>query len=138
MTTLYTARATSTGTGRGGHVESDDGVLVQDLSIPASMGGAGGTGTNPEQLFAAGYSACFHSAMLGVGRRDKLDLAGSSVTAQVSLDRTDDAYGIAVVLEIAAPALDRGVTEQLAADAHKACPYSRATNGNIDVELRVV
>jgi lipoyl-dependent peroxiredoxin len=137
MTTLYTASATSTGSGRGGHVESDDGLLVADLSVPKGLGGAGGQGTNPEQLFAAGYSACFHSALLAVARRDKLQVAGSSVTARVSIGRTDEGHGLSVVLEVAVPGLERDQAEKLAADAHEMCPYSKATRGNIDVELRV-
>jgi lipoyl-dependent peroxiredoxin len=137
MTTLYTAKATSTGSGRGGRVESDDGVLVADLSVPKDMGGAGGTGTNPEQLFAAGYSACFHSALLGVARAEKLQLAGSSVSAEVSLNRTDEGYGLSVVLEVTVPGVDRETAEKLVAAAHQGCPYSKATRGNVDVELRV-
>lgn len=137
MTTLYTAKATSTGSGRGGRVESDDGVLVADLSVPAAMGGSGGTGTNPEQLFAAGYSACFHSALLGVARREKVAVAGSAVTAEVSLGRTDEGYGLSVVLEVSLPGVDRQVAEKLVDAAHQGCPYSRATRGNVDVELRI-
>lgn len=138
MTTLYTAKATSTGSGRGGRVESDDGRLATDLSIPEGLGGAGGDGTNPEQLFAAGYSACFHSALLGVARRAKLDASGSSVTAQVSIGRTEEGHGLSVVLEVSVPAVDRESAEKLAADADQACPYSKATRGNIPVEVRVV
>jgi lipoyl-dependent peroxiredoxin len=137
MSTLYTAKATSTGSGRGGRVESDDGVLAADLSVPESMGGAGGTGTNPEQLFAAGYSACFHSALLGVARREKVQVAGSAVTAEVSLGRTDEGYGLSVVLEVSVPGVDRETAEKLVAAAHEGCPYSRATRGNVDVELRI-
>ncbi|OLF13025.1 hypothetical protein BLA60_07230 [Actinophytocola xinjiangensis] len=138
MSTLYTAKATSTGSGRGGRVESDDGRLAADLSIPEGVGGAGGPGTNPEQLFAAGYSACFHSALLGVARRAKADATGSSVTAQVSLERDDQGHGITVVLEVSIPGVDAATARTLADGAHEACPYSRATRGNIPVDVRVV
>ena len=137
MTTLYTAKATSTGTGRAGQVRSDDEVLALDLAVPKGLGGPGGTGTNPEQLFAAGYAACFHSALLGVARGEKLRLSDSSVTAEVGIGRTDEGYGLSVVLEVSVPGVDPETAGKLVDAAHRMCPYSNATRGNIDVELRV-
>jgi Ohr subfamily peroxiredoxin len=133
---LYTAEATSTGDGRSGHVVSSDGRLDLDLAPPPEMGGTG-DGTNPEQLFAAGYSACFHSALRIVARRARVDPGESTVTAQVGIGPDGEAYGLVVTLIIAIPGLDREKTRELAEAAHQVCPYSRATRGNISVELRV-
>jgi Ohr subfamily peroxiredoxin len=133
---LYTAEATSTGDGRNGHVVSSDNRLDLDLALPAEMGGSG-NGTNPEQLFAAGYSACFHNALRLVARRAGVDPGESTVTAQVGIGPEGEAYGIAVTLVIAIPGLDREKTREIAEAAHHVCPYSRATRGNISVELRV-
>jgi lipoyl-dependent peroxiredoxin len=133
---LYTASATSTGDGRNGHVVSSDQRLDFDLAAPVEMGGSG-NGTNPEQLFAAGYSACFHSALRIVARRAHVDPGGSSVTAEVGIGPDGEAYGLVVTLVISIPGLDREQTRQLAEAAHQVCPYSRATRGNISVELRV-
>ena len=133
---LYTAEATSTGDGRSGHVVSSDGRLDLDLAPPAEMGGSG-DGTNPEQLFAAAYSACFHSALRLVSRRAGVDPGESTVTAQVGIGPESGGYGIVVTLVIAIPGLDREKTRELAEAAHQVCPYSRATRGNISVELRV-
>ena len=133
---LYTAEATSTGDGRSGHVVSSDHRLDLDLAPPAEMGGSG-NGTNPEQLFAAGYSACFHNALRVVARRAKLDPGESTVTAEVGIGPEGDAYGLVVTLIINIPGLDRDKTRELAEAAHLVCPYSRATRGNISVELRV-
>jgi Ohr subfamily peroxiredoxin len=135
---LYTAKATSTGAARAGHVESSDGVLTLDLSIPKEMGGAGGAGTNPEQLFAAGYSACFHSALQAVARREKTKLDGSSVTAEVGIGKTGEGFGLAVELVVSLPGIERETAEKLVEAAHQMCPYSNATRGNIDVTLTVV
>ncbi|NEW37003.1 Ohr family peroxiredoxin, partial [Nocardia cyriacigeorgica] len=93
MTTLYTAEATATGAGRGGHVRSTDAALDLALSIPAELGGAGGAGTNPEQLFAAGFAACFHSALQVVARREKVALDGTSVTGAVGIGPDGAGYG---------------------------------------------
>jgi lipoyl-dependent peroxiredoxin len=135
---LYTASATSTGDGRNGHVVSSDHRLDLDLARPPEMGGSdAGAGTNPEQLFAAGYSACFHSALRVVARRAHVDPGGSSVTAEVGIGPDGEAYGLVVTLVISVPGLDREQTRQLAEAAHQVCPYSRATRGNISVELRV-
>jgi osmotically inducible protein OsmC len=135
---LYTAKATSTGAARAGHVESSDGVLTLDLSIPKEMGGAGGAGTNPEQLFAAGYAACFHSALQAVARREKTKLDGSSVTAEVGIGKQGEGFGLAVELVVSLPGVEQAVGEKLVEAAHQVCPYSNATRGNIDVTLRVV
>jgi Ohr subfamily peroxiredoxin len=135
---LYTAKATSTGAARAGHVESSDGVLTLDLSIPKEMGGAGGAGTNPEQLFAAGYSACFHSALQAVARREKAKLDGSSVAAEVGIGKTGEGFGLAVELVVSLPGIERETAEKLVEAAHQMCPYSNATRGNIDVTLTVV
>jgi lipoyl-dependent peroxiredoxin len=133
---LYTAEATSTGDGRSGHVVSSDGRLDLDLAVPPEMGGSG-DGTNPEQLFAAGYSACFHNALRLVARRARVDPGESTVTAQVGIGPEADGYGLVVTLVIAIPGLDREKTREIAEAAHHVCPYSRATRGNISVELRV-
>jgi len=134
---LYTAEATSTGDGRNGHVASPDHRLDLDLSVPPELGGSGGDGTNPEQLFAAGYAACFHSALRGLARQAGADPASSTVTAQVGVGPDGDMYGLVVTLIVVIPGLDRGKTLELAEAAHLRCPYSRATRGNIGVELRV-
>jgi osmotically inducible protein OsmC len=138
VNSLYTAEATSTGAGRLGHVASSDGVLAHDLSIPKELGGPGGGGTNPEQLFAAGYAACFHSALQNVARREKTKIADSSVTAAVGIGRQGESYGLAVVLTISLPGIEHEQAQKLVDAAHQMCPYSNATRGNIDVELKVV
>ncbi|HEY7598008.1 MAG TPA: organic hydroperoxide resistance protein [Actinophytocola sp.] len=134
---LYVARATSTGAGRQGHVRSDDGIIDYDLSMPKEMGGAGGTGTNPEQLFAAGYAACFHNALLRMARMAKVRIPGSSVSAEVGIGRAGEGFGLAVTLVIDIPDVDHAQAQELVAAAHRVCPYSNATRGNIDVELKV-
>ena len=133
---LYAANAHVTG-GRDGHGRTTDGGLEVDLRVPKEMGGAGG-GTNPEQLFAAGYSACFHSALRIVARRAKVDPGDSTVTAQVGIGPDGDAFGLVVTLIIHIPGLEREQVRELAEAAHQVCPYSRATRGNISVELRVL
>ncbi|HEY4026558.1 MAG TPA: organic hydroperoxide resistance protein [Candidatus Dormibacteraeota bacterium] len=138
MKVLYTAEATATG-GRAGHAESSDGRLVIDLSVPAEMGGDGGPGTNPEQLFAAGYAACFQGAMGVVARREKLSIEGSTVTARVGIGPMGTAFGITVDLQVKLPEVpDRAAAEDLIARAHEVCPYSNATRNNVDVRLTVV
>jgi len=138
MKVLYTASVTSTG-GRDGRATSDDGLLDVKLAPPKELGGAGGA-TNPEQLFAAGYTACFIGAMKFVGGRDKIAVpANVSVTANVSIGpREDEGFGLAVKLNVSLPGLDRAVAEDLVARAHKVCPYSHATKGNISVETVIV
>ena len=137
METLYTAQATTHG-GREGHVESSDGVLDLDLVMPREMGGPGGDATNPEQLFAAGYSACFESALRLVAGQRKKDVGEFSVTADVSIGKTDDGgFGLAVDLTGRMPNLPHEEAEDLMREAHQICPYSRATRGNVDVTLSV-
>jgi len=134
---LYTAEATSTGDGRNGHVASSDGRLDFDLAMPPELGGSG-DGTNPEQLFAAAYAACYHNALLRVARRQKIDIADSTVAAQVGIGPEGDAFGLLVTLVIHIPELEREQARELAEAAHLVCPYSRATRGNISVELRLL
>ena len=138
---LYTAHATSTG-GRTGTTESSDGALKLPLVTPKELGGAGGTGTNPEQLFAAGYSACFIGAMKAVAARQKVTLpAEVSIQADVSIGphaNKPGAFGIAVAMAVSVPGMDKAAAEQLVAAAHEVCPYSNATRGNVDVTLTVV
>jgi lipoyl-dependent peroxiredoxin len=135
---LYTAVGHATGDGRNGHVHTDDGLLDLDVRIPTEMGGPGG-GTNPEQLFALGYSACFHSAIKFVAARDKLDTTDSEVSATVGIGFAESGgFGITAELDIVLPALDRDTAQALVDRAHEVCPYSNATRGNIDVKLNLV
>ncbi|MDM4765020.1 organic hydroperoxide resistance protein [Pelomonas sp. SE-A7] len=135
---LYTARATSTG-GREGKSASSDGALNVALSTPRELGGAGGPGTNPEQLFAAGYSACFIGAMKAVAGKMKLALpADLSITADVGIGPIPAGFGIQVAMAISLPGMERAQAEALVAAAHQVCPYSNATRGNIDVTLTIV
>ena len=130
-TVLYTAHAHTTG-GRDGQSKSDDGRLSVVLSSP----GTAGTGTNPEQLFAAGYSACFIGAMKAVGGMKKMTLPEDlSVDASVDLGKIPDAYGIAVRLDVSLPGMDRVAAQDLLDAAHQVCPYSNATRGNIEVTI---
>mgnify|MGYP002148728945 FL=1 len=131
---LYTAKAHTTG-GRDGASKTDDGRLNVTLSSP----GTSGTGTNPEQLFAAGYSACFIGAMKAVAGKMKVTLpADLSIDAEVDLGPIPNAYGIAARLNVNLPGMDRAAAQQLIDAAHQVCPYSNATRGNIDVTLTVV
>ena len=134
---LYTAEVISTGDGRNGHVLSSDHRLDLDLSVPPELDGPGGPGTNPEQLFAAADAACFHSALRGLARRAGVDATHSTVTAQVGVGPEDDMFGLVVTLVINIPGADQAQARELAEAAHQRCPYSRATRGNISVELRV-
>ena len=138
---LYTAHATSTG-GRTGSTESSDGAIKLPLVTPRELGGAGGAGTNPEQLFAAGYSACFIGAMKAVAARQKIVLpAEVSIKSDVSIGAMtgkEGAFGIAVTMAISVPGMEKAAAEKLVATAHEVCPYSNATRGNIDVTLSVV
>ena len=136
MDVLYTAVATARG-GREGEVVSDDGVLDLLLAHPKEVGGPGGDTTNPEQLFAAGYSACFHSALKRVAAGEKVDVEGSSITAHVGLGIDGKVFGLVVTLAGQFPTLDRAVGQDLMEKAHQVCPYSRATRGNIEVTLEV-
>lgn len=138
MKTLYTAQALASGEGRDGTARSSDGKLELSLASPVELGGTG-QGTNPEQLFAAGYAACFHSALRLVGRKERADLTDSAVVAKVHLGRLDGAgFGLAAELEVALPALDLAAAEALVAKAHEICPYSNATRGNITVDIKIL
>jgi osmotically inducible protein OsmC len=138
MPAVYTAHATSTGDGRNGHVRSSDGAIDLDLAVPKEMGGPGGPLTNPEQLFAAGYAACFHSALKLVAGKQKLDITGSTVTGEVGIGPNGaGGFGLEVVLRFSFGSLDQAAAESLVAAAHQVCPYSNATRGNIDVQLVV-
>ena len=135
---LYTATATATG-GRTGTARSSDGVLEVQLSTPRELGGAGGPGTNPEQLFAAGYSACFLGAMKFVAGQQKTTLpAATSIAADIGIGAIPGGFGIQAALAITIPGMERAAAEALVAAAHQVCPYSNATRGNIDVTLTVV
>ena len=138
---IYTAHATSTG-GRQGTSKSSDGAIDLTLSTPKELGGAGGPGTNPEQLFASGYSACFIGAIKAVAARQKIALSGEvSIAASVSIGPfagKPGAFSIAASLAVTLPGLERSAAEALVAAAHEVCPYSNATRGNIDVTLTVV
>ena len=136
-TNLYTAAATAEG-GRAGHIRSSDGHLNLDLSVPKEMGGEGGNGTNPEQLFAAGYAACFQGAMGVVGRRMKVDATHSEVTAEVGLQKSGLSFKLDVELRVKLPGVDRATAEEVVRAAHTVCPYSVATRGNVDVRLVVL
>ncbi|MDT8998782.1 organic hydroperoxide resistance protein [Paucibacter sp. APW11] len=135
---LYTATATATG-GRQGSAQSSDGALKIELSTPRELGGAGGPGTNPEQLFAAGYSACFIGAMKAVGAMQKIAIpADVSITSDVGIGPIPAGFGIQVAMRISLPGMDREAALALIDAAHKVCPYSNATRGNIDVSLTLV
>jgi lipoyl-dependent peroxiredoxin len=132
----YTAVATAEG-GRDGRVASDDGNIDVVVNSPKELGGSG-AGTNPEQLFAAGYSACFQSALGVVARKEKADISGSTVTAQVGIGTTPDGgFGLKVALEAHIPNVDEATAKDLLDKAHQVCPYSNATRGNIEVSLAV-
>ncbi len=133
---LYTASAASTG-GRDGRVKSDDGTLDLAISPPKSLGGSGAPGTNPEQLFAAGYSACFGSAVAHVARAQKLVTGPFQIVANVSIGPVAGVFGLAVELVATFPELPRDQAEALVQAAHQVCPYSNATRGNIAVDVRV-
>lgn len=134
---VYTAKAHTTG-GREGRSTSDDGLLDVKLSPPKAMGGAGGA-TNPEQLFAAGYSACFMGAIKHVAGMKKIAVpADASIDAEVDIGPIPQGFGIAARLAVSLPGLDRAVAQDLVDTAHKVCPYSNATRGNIVVDLRLV
>jgi lipoyl-dependent peroxiredoxin len=134
---LYTAEGTATG-GRDGRATSSDGLLDLDLKPPVEMGGPGG-GTNPEQLFAIGYAACFQSALGVVARRQKVDIDGSTVTGKVTIGTVaGGGYGLAVELEVHLPGVEAETATPLVEAAHQVCPYSNATRGNIEVTLSVV
>ncbi|MEU6287478.1 organic hydroperoxide resistance protein [Streptomyces sp. NPDC046988] len=130
---LYTAVATAEN-GRDGRVATDDGKLDLVVNPPKEMGG-NGAGTNPEQLFAAGYSACFQGALGVVARQEDADISGSTVTAKVGIGKNDDGFGIIVEISAEIPAVDAATARSLVEKAHQVCPYSKATRGNITVTL---
>ncbi|MCX7207784.1 MAG: organic hydroperoxide resistance protein [Proteobacteria bacterium] len=139
MQILYTANATATG-GRDGRATSDDEKLNVQLSTPKELGGAGGEGTNPEQMFAAGYSACFIGAMKFVAAAEKIALpATTSVNGLVGIGPNGKGgFGLQVTLNVSIPGMDRSAAEALVHKAHEVCPYSNATRGNIEVTLAVL
>ncbi len=136
---LYTTSARATG-GRDGHSATLDGTLDVKLTTPKELGGAGGPGNNPEQLFATGYAACFIGAMKFVGSQTGVKVpAETAITSTVGIGpRSEGGFGLTVALAIELPGLDRKVAEELVEKAHQVCPYSNATRGNIDVQLTVV
>jgi len=135
---LYEAEVTATG-GRDGKAASDDGRLSLSLSLPKSLGGPGGPGTNPEQLFAAGYAACFLGAVSLVARTRKIaPSAEPTVTAKVGMGPVAVGYALTVELKVLLPGVERSVAEEIVAGAHERCPYSNATRGNVDVKLTVL
>ena len=136
---LYTAEATATG-GRRGHGKTSDGRLEVDFSSPTELGGDGGPGTNPEQLFATGFAACYQNAMIGIARRTHLEALDSTVTARVGLGLIEAGrLGLEVELLIHLPSVpDRAAAEALVAEADRRCPYTNAVRGNIDVKLTLV
>ena len=136
MQVLYTASATSTGDGRTGHVRSIDGVIDTDLAVPKGMGGPGGALPNPEEFFAAGYAACFHSALRGIARREKIELSDTAITVDVGIGPTGTGgYGLTVAIEAEIPSVDTAKAKELLEAAHQVCPYSNAVRGNVDVTL---
>lgn len=139
MKTLYETQATAIG-GRTGSAASVDGALRVRFALPEALGGSGGDGTNPEQLFAAGYAACFLSAIRSVAGQEKITIADdANVTATVDVCSRDDGagFGLAVTLAVDLPSVDRATAERVVNAAHQACPYSNATRGNIEVRLSI-
>ena len=135
MSIIYTAEALATGDGRNGHVKTVDGFVDTDVRVPKEMGGVGGA-PNPEALFAAGYAACFHSALQAVARAEKIDIADSSVGSRVHLSGgLDGGFQLSVELEVVLPTLEQAEAQRLADAAHQVCPYSNATRGNIEVKI---
>ena len=132
MKTLYTAHAKSVG-GREGHAETDDKKVSVDFAAP----GSGKAGTNPEQLFACGYGACFGGALAHVARQQKIDIGTPEIAVDISLNQSDDGFSISAVLNVSIPNLDKATAKKLVQTAHTVCPYSKATRGNINVELNV-
>ena len=136
MPALYSTQARAVG-GRAGHVETPDGLLSVDLALPKEMGGKGGA-TNPEQLFAAGYAACFENAARFIAGQQKIALTGAAVTATVELHpRAEGGFRLGVALDVETQGLDQAAAEALVAQAHQVCPYSNAVRGNVDVAITV-
>lgn len=138
MDVLYKAKATATG-GRDGRSRSEDGKLDFKLSVPKELGGPGGEGTNPEQLFATGYSACFLGALRFVAGQEKVTVpADATVSAEVGIGKIEGGFNINVELTVGIPGLGKAEAENLVAKAHRVCPYSNATRGNVEVRTKVV
>ena len=140
MPILYTTKASATG-GRAGHGASEDGVLDVTLTVPKELGGDGARGTNPEQLFATGYSACYLGALKFVAGKEKVKIPDEAkVTATVGIGPREDGagFGIEAALEVSVPGVDKAIVEDLAKKAHVVCPYSHATRGNLNVKTTVV
>jgi osmotically inducible protein OsmC len=138
MEAVYTASATATGDGRNGHVRSADGVLDLDLAVPKEMGGPGGALPNPEEFFAAGYAACFHSALKAVARSKKLTLTDTAITVDVGIGPNGQGgFQLQATIEAELPSLDEATARELLEAAHQVCPYSNATRGNIEVTLNL-
>jgi Ohr subfamily peroxiredoxin len=137
MNIIYEAHATASG-GRSGHVATDDGALNLQLSLPRAMGGSGGAGTNPEQLFACGYAACFENALIHIARQQKIKLEGTRVDASVGIGPNEQGgFALAVRLAVTVPGLPREQAQALVDQAHAVCPYSNAIRGNVDVRLEL-
>jgi lipoyl-dependent peroxiredoxin len=137
-TAIYTASATASGDGRNGHTRSSDGVLDLDLAVPKEMGGPGGAHSNPEQLFAAGYAACFHGALKLVARSQKIELTDTAITVDVGIGPKPDGtpgFVLNVAIEAELPSVSPEKGQELLEAAHQVCPYSNATRGNVEVEL---
>jgi Ohr subfamily peroxiredoxin len=138
MEAVYTASATATGDGRNGHVRSSDGVLDFDLAVPKEMGGPGGAQPNPEELFAAGYAACFHGALKAVARSQKITLTDTAVTVDVGIGPNGQGgFQLQATIEVEIPSVDPATARELLDAAHQVCPYSNATRGNIEVNLNL-
>lgn len=139
MAALFTTSVLATG-GRSGRVVSEDNIIDFQLVSPKELGGPGGEGTNPEQLFAAGYAACFDGALNLVIRKERADVSSTSVKADVHFlkDEADNGYKIGVTLNVSVQGVDEEKAKELVEKAHQVCPYSKATRGNIDVELKII
>ena len=138
MEAVYTASATATGDGRNGHVRSVDGVVDFDLAVPKEMGGPGGAAPNPEELFAAGYAACFHGALKAVARSKKIKLTDTAITVDVGIGPNGQGgFQLQATIEAEIPSVDAATAQELIEAAHQVCPYSNATRGNIEVKLSV-
>jgi osmotically inducible protein OsmC len=138
MQNLYTATVTAIG-GRNGKVVSSDQVISLDVKMPTELGGPGGHATNPEQLFAAGFAACFDSALNLVIRTKKIAVEGTQVTAHITIGKTEDGgFGLSAELDVTVDGVSRELALELANAAHQVCPYSKATRGNIEVTLNIV
>lgn len=134
MEAIYKVKATVKG-GRNGHVRSEDGVLDMELRYPKELGGEGGHFTNPEQLFAAGYAACFNSALMLAARRKRLDADSAEVTVTIGLNRDDTSYKLSAAIDVLFHGISDSDAKYLIEEGHKLCPYSKVTRGNMDVEL---